>query len=116
MSTAFTRHINNIDESIKFTVEPEQNDKLPVLDLCVHLLEDSSTKITIYRKPTHTDQHLHFNSHHPLTHKLSVVCTLTKRAKQYVNRTEDKKTEVGPHSKSTEGKPLSRMGYGHSIT
>ena len=32
----FTRHINSIDDNIKFTIKPETNSKLPFLDLCTH--------------------------------------------------------------------------------
>ena len=90
----FTEHINSIDPHTKFTIEPEKDSKLPFLDLCTHILDDGSTKITIYRKPTHTDQYLNFKSHHPLTHKHSVVHTLTNRAQQYVTTAEDRKSEL----------------------
>ena len=53
---SLTSHINNIEDHIQFTTEPETQGKLPFLDLPVTVLDDTSTKITIYRKPTHTDQ------------------------------------------------------------
>ena len=48
---------NSIDPHIKFTIEPEKDSKLPFLDLCTHILDDGSTKITM---PTHTDQYPNF--------------------------------------------------------
>ena len=90
-----TEHINIIDPDIKFTIERHEKDsKLPFMDLCTHILDDGSTKITIYMKPTHTNQYLNFKSHHPLTHKRSVVCTLTYREQQYVTTAEDRKSEL----------------------
>ena len=90
----FTEHTNSIDPHIKFTIKPEKDSKLPFLDLCTYILDDGSKKITIYRKLTHMDQYLNFKSHHALTHKRSVVYTLTYRAQQYVTTAEDKKSEL----------------------
>ena len=90
----FTEHINSIDPHIKFTIKPEKDSKLPFMDLCTHILNDGSMKITIYMKPTHTDQYLNFKSHHPLTHKRSVVHTLTYREQQYVTTAEDRKSQL----------------------
>ena len=39
--------------------------------------------ITEYRKPTHTDQYIQWDSHHHISAKYSVTNTLTHRAKQF---------------------------------
>ena len=43
---SLTSHINNIDDHIQFTTEPETQGKLPLPDLCVTVLDDACTKIT----------------------------------------------------------------------
>ena len=90
----FTEHINSIYPHIKFTIKPEKGSKCTFMDLCNHILDDGSMKITIYMKPTHTDQYLNFKSHHPLTHKRSVVHTLTYREQQYFTTAEDRKSQL----------------------
>ena len=90
----FTTHINNIAPTIKFTMEQEENNQLAMLDTLIHRKEDGSTKIIIYRKPTHTDQYLLMDSHHPLQHKLGVIRTLMHRAETLVTEEEDKVLEI----------------------
>ena len=52
-------HINGIDPAIKFTVEgTQENGAIPLLDTLVTLLAGNSLSITVYQKPTHTDQYL----------------------------------------------------------
>ena len=53
-----------------------------------------SLQVSVYRKPTHTDQYLVFDSHYPLEHKLSVIRTLFHRAETVVTTPEDKDSEL----------------------
>ena len=79
---AFLDHINSIDPTIKFTVEGIQgNGAIPFLDTLVTPQADNSLSITMYHKPTYTDQYLQWDSHHSLSAKYSVIGTLTHRAK-----------------------------------
>ena len=73
-------HLNSIEESIQFTCEMESNGCLPFLDVLMLRQSDGSLRTSVYRKGTHTDRYLDYNSHHPLSHKKSVASTLINRA------------------------------------
>ena len=77
-----TDHLNSIDQTgnIQFTHEEEKENAIPFLDIKIHHTDEGDIRITIYRKPTHTDQYLLWTSEHPIAHKLSVVRTLYERA------------------------------------
>ena len=92
--TEFHDHINNIDPFIKFTIEKEENNQLPFLGIKIHRENNGSLSTTIYRKPTHTNQYLNFNSNHHLQHKRSVVRTLIHRANNAITNETDKKEEI----------------------
>ena len=66
-----------------------KNLRIVVTDLKILKIDVSAKK-----KATHTDKYFHFNSHHPLQHKRSVVRTLLDRAKNIPSTDEDKKSEV----------------------
>ena len=75
----FTDHLNIQHPNIKFTREMEENNCIAMLDTLITRNEDTLT-FSVFRKATHTDQYLQFESHQPLEHKLGVICTLRHRA------------------------------------
>ena len=62
-------------------MEPTQQGSLPFLDTLVTIEPNNTFSTTVYRKPTHTDQYLHWHSNHHITAKQSVFNTLAHRAK-----------------------------------
>ena len=53
---------------------------IPFLDTIVKPEADGTLSNTVYRKPTHMDQYLQWDTHHHLSAKFSVINTLTHRA------------------------------------
>ena len=90
----FFQHINNIDPHIKFTAESTRPDgSMPFLDTLVSPQEDGALSVSVFRKPTHTDQYLQWDSHHPLSAKYGVLSTLLHRAKTVCSTEEALQTE-----------------------
>ena len=76
------QHINTQDPHIQFTMEePDHNGSLPFLDTWVSPGPNNTLMTTVYRKPTHTDQYLHWDSNHFIVAKHSVLNTLAQMAK-----------------------------------
>ena len=98
-SQALLQHINNQDPHIQFTVEPTQQGSLPFLDTLVTIERNNTFSTTVYRKPTHTDQYLHWDSNHHITAKQSVFNTLAHRAK-VVSSSQDKLDQELQHIKT----------------
>ncbi|XP_072019918.1 uncharacterized protein [Amphiura filiformis] len=101
-----SEHINSQSDHIKFTCEAEVDGQLPFLDTLVKRSKDGSLRISVYRKPTHTNQYLNFNSHQPLEHKWSVIRTLFHRADFMVTDPLDREKEIS-HVQSA----LQNCGY-----
>ena len=77
--------LNGVEYRVQFTLEVEKEGFLPFLD--VGLLKADGKLVTrIYRKPTHTQQYINWNSNHPknmllgdlkaLIHRAHVICDL----------------------------------------
>ena len=91
----FFQHINGIEEKIQFTAENTRADgSLPFLDTLVTVKEDGSLSTSIYRKPTHTNQYLQWDSHHAIANKYSVINSLLHRAKNICSNQDQLKEEL----------------------
>ena len=77
----FLRNINSVDPSIQFTDEESNDDgSILFLDTIVTLKPDGTFTIGLYRKPTHIDLYLPWDSNHNLSAMYSVINTLMYRA------------------------------------
>ena len=66
--------MNKMDPAIKYTVDDnKENGAIPFLDTLVKPEADNYLSITVYRKPTHTNQYLQWDSYHNLAAKCSVI-------------------------------------------
>ena len=92
-SCQFLQHINSIDPYIQFTTEnPKDDCSIPFLDALVSPGPNNILTTSLYRKPSHTDQHLHLDSNHnllarynmynTLAHRVMVVCISQPELKQ----------------------------------
>ena len=77
----FLQHINTVYPSIQFTVEEAKEDgSIPFLNTIIRPETDGTFTIGVYRKPTHTDLYLPWDSNHNIAAKYSVINTLSHRA------------------------------------
>ena len=83
-----------------------ENNKISFLQALVHVLEDKTTKISIFRKATHTDQYLSFESNHHIKQKIGIISTFEHSIEELVTTEEDKKKEL-----SHVRKALKRCGH-----
>ena len=94
-SQQLLQHINSQDPNIQFTVEePGTDGSIPFLDTKVTPGPNNTIHTTVYRKPTCTDQYLHWDSNHFKTAKNSVYNTLAHRAKVVSSTPEDLTKEL----------------------
>ena len=78
---SFLDHINSIDHNIQFTTEePRPDGFMPFLDILITPCEDERLATTVFRKSTHTDLYMQWDSHHAISSKYHVIGTLYHRA------------------------------------
>ena len=69
-------------------MEEESNGELAFLDTSLKR-NNAEISVLVYRKPTHTDQYLHYNSHHQISCKESVVSSLFNRTYFVITNKDD---------------------------
>ena len=87
-------HLNAIHPSIKWTMEREVGGRIAMLDVTIIRNDNGALDFDVYRKPTHTNQYIPFDSAQPLSHKLSTIHALTRRAHLIPSTDELRKEEI----------------------
>ena len=105
----FFHHISNLRQNIKFTMEEVSNGKLAFLDTSLKR-NNGEISVLIYRKPTHTDQYLHYSSHHQISCEESVVSSWFNRAYYIITNKDDLRKE-----NARTKQMLKENGYRESI-
>ena len=91
----FHEHLNNIEASIKFTLETESNNSLPLLDVLVVKKNSGNLTTKLYQKPVHTNRFLNFNSQHSLSQKREMISTLSHKINsKLIMKKTDKSIEI----------------------
>lgn len=95
----FLEHLNRLLEDIMFTMELEEDNNIPFLDVLIHKKQDGLLGHQVCRKKTHTESYLHASSHHHPTHRMGVLNTLAMRAirifdEEHLEQEKDHVTKV----------------------
>ena len=64
--------------------EPRPDGSIPFLDILITPGIDGSLTTTVFRKPTHTDLYMQWDSHHAISSKYSVIGTLHHRSNHHM--------------------------------
>ena len=93
--TEFVAHLNSLHRSMQFTCEMEVDGAIPFLDILVRKDHDRGVFATsVYRKPTHSDRYLPWNSCHSRKTRIGVLKTLVIRGIRSCNSEESLKAEL----------------------
>ena len=78
------------------------------LDLNVHRTVEGKLETDVYRKLTHTDKYLSYDSHHPVSHKRSVAKTLLQRAESLPSNRSDSQANEREYVLNILGKTITQ--------
>ena len=81
----FLDHLNSIHPRIQFTLELEENNRQPFLDVQVMRTQEGHLEHTVSRKPTHTNRYLNAEFHHHPSQIQAVANTLISRSIRLTN-------------------------------
>lgn len=70
---------NNFNNNLKFTVELENNSKIPFLDTMIIINENRSLIFDLYRKPTWSGRYLNYHSSLPHAYKINTISILAEK-------------------------------------
>ena len=79
-SQVFFNYLNNQHQNIKFTMEEEQNNILPFLDIKITRKDDGILSTSVFHKSTYSGLYLQWSSFVPKQYKLGLVNCLLYRA------------------------------------
>ena len=100
-------------------MEDKSNGELAFLDTLLKR-NNGEISVLVYRKPTHTDQYLHYSSHHQTSCKESVVSSLFNRAYSSItNKDENTRIKLvlkeNGYQESILSKTFKRITNNHSL-
>ena len=119
----FFHCIDSIHENINFTMEEVSIRELVILE---KIMKENNRKIFAleYKKPPHTDQCLHYNSHHQTSWKESIVSSFFNKSHSIFTNKDDLYKENGRikhvlkengHQKSISSKMFQRITNNHGL-
>ena len=82
----FLQRVNSQQPTIRLTMETETNKTIPFLNTLVTRDSNGYLSTSVYRKPTHTDQYLAYDSHHPQSVKHGIVKCLCDISKHLITK------------------------------
>ncbi len=88
----FQQHLNKQHPNISFTMEEESERQIPFLDVMVNRIGPQA-QTSVYRKPTHTDRYINYNSNHPKSVLRATLCSMRNRANKICSG-ETRKEEI----------------------